>query len=519
MQNNYFFLRQLSKSLAQRVTGFTVVSCFSQSKDELVIELNNGKTSFFIRADLTPSVCCLSFPEGFKRANKNSIDLFPEVILKKVTAVRQFDNERCFEIQLENSFSLLFKMHGNFSNILLCESQSVKSLFRNHLQTDYSIEIEKLNRTILWTEANFFEHIEKLKETFPVLGSEAWAYLKVHGFDQQSSEGKWKLWHSTLQQLESPRYYIARYREKIIFTLLPLGEILKEFKEAVAAVTEFYLQLVTTGGFENKKADALSNVEKKIKSTESFLSKNKSKLREIESDQHYQTWGDLIMANMHVVKPGLSKITLTDFYTGQPVEIKLKPELNAQKNAEVFYRKSKNHQIEIDKLRESIEQKEKELIHFGELREKIISSENFHGLASVTDSVFKKEQAKEKIKKLPYHEFEFKGFKIWVGKSAEANDELTLKHSFKDDLWLHAKDVAGSHVLIKYQSGKNFPKDVIEFAASLAAYHSKRKNESLCPVAFTPKKFVRKRKGDPAGLVVVEKEDVILVEPQAGDKK
>lgn len=519
MQNNYFFLRQLSKSLAQRITGFTVVSCFSQSKDELVIELNNGKTSFFIRADLTPSVCCLSFPEGFKRANKNSIDLFPEVILKKVTAVRQFDNERCFEIHLENSFSLLFKMHGNFSNILLCESQSVKSLFRNHLQTDYSIEIEKLNRTILWTEANFFEHIEKLKETFPVLGNEAWAYLKAHGFDQQSSEGKWKLWHSALQQLESPRYYIARYREKIIFALLPLGEILKEFKEPVAAVTEFYLQLVTTGGFENKKADALSNVEKKIKSTESFLSKNKSKLREIESDQHYQTWGDLIMANMQVVKTGLSKITLTDFYTGQPVEIKLKPELNAQKNAEVFYRKSKNHQIEIDKLRESIDQKEKELIHFGELREKIISSENFHNLTSVTDSVFKKEQAKEKIKKLPYHEFEFKGFKIWVGKSAEANDELTLKHSFKDDLWLHAKDVAGSHVLIKHQSGKNFPKDVIEFAASLAAYHSKRKNESLCPVAFTPKKFVRKRKGDPAGLVVVEKEDVILVEPQAGDKK
>jgi predicted ribosome quality control (RQC) complex YloA/Tae2 family protein len=519
MQNNYFFLRQLSKSLAQRIIDFTVVSCFSQNKDELIIELNNGKTSFFIRTDLTPSVCCLSFPDGFKRANKNSIDLFPEVILKRVTGLRQFENERCLEIQLENSISLLFKMHGNFSNILLCESQKVKSLFRNHLHTDHDIEIKKLNRSILWTEANFFEHLEKLKETFPVLGNEVWAYLKTQGFDQEPNEAKWKLWQSALQQLESPHYYVARYRERIIFTLVPLGNILKEFTDPIAAITEFYLQLVTTGGFENKKADALSNVEKKIKSTESFLSKNQSKLREIESDQHYQTWGDLIMANMHLVKAGLSKITLTDFYTGQPVEIKLKPELNAQKNAEVFYRKSKNHQIEIDKLRESLAQKEKELAHLFDLKEKITGSENFQGLASVTDTVFKREQAKEKIKKLPYHEFEFKGYKIWVGKSAEANDELTLKYSFKDDLWLHAKDVAGSHVLIKYQSGKNFPKDVIEFAASLAAYHSKRKNESLCPVAFTPKKFVRKRKGDPAGLVVVEKEDVILVEPQAGDKK
>ncbi len=115
-----------------------------------------------------------------------------------------------------------------------------------------------------------------------------------------------------------------------------------------------------------------------------------------------------------------------------------------------------------------------------------------------------------------YHEFEFKGFRILVGRNAEANDKLTLKYSYKDDLWLHAKDVAGSHVLIKYQSGKNFPKDVIEYAAGLAAYNSKRKNESLCPVAFTQKKYVRKRKGDPAGMVVVEREEVILVAPVVG---
>jgi predicted ribosome quality control (RQC) complex YloA/Tae2 family protein len=105
-------------------------------------------------------------------------------------------------------------------------------------------------------------------------------------------------------------------------------------------------------------------------------------------------------------------------------------------------------------------------------------------------------------------------YKIWIGKNAQHNDTLTLKYSFKEDLWLHAKDVPGSHVLVKYQSGKKFPKEVIERAAQLAAYNSKRKTDSLCPVAFTPKKHVRKRKGDPAGAVVVEREEVILVEPR-----
>ena len=114
---------------------------------------------------------------------------------------------------------------------------------------------------------------------------------------------------------------------------------------------------------------------------------------------------------------------------------------------------------------------------------------------------------------LPYHQFEFRNFRILVGKNAVANDMLTLKFSHKEDLWLHAKDVSGSHVLIKHQSGKNFPRDVIEYAASLAAYNSKRKTESLCPVIVTPKKFVRKRKGDPPGAVVVEREEVVMVEP------
>lgn len=69
-------------------------------------------------------------------------------------------------------------------------------------------------------------------------------------------------------------------------------------------------------------------------------------------------------------------------------------------------------------------------------------------------------------------------------------------------------------MVIKYQSGKKIPKDVIERAAQLAAYYSKRKTESLCPVAYTTKKYVRKRKGDPAGAVIVEREEVILVEPK-----
>lgn len=516
MQNNYFFLRQLSKSLAENIIGFTLVSCFSQNKDELVVEFNNSKRSFFIRADVSSKITCLSFPNQFKRANKNSIDLFSEVLMKRVIGVHQFENDRSFEIQFGEGFTLIFKMHGKMANVLLCEGGKVKEIFRNHLQADFEIGPSKLERSIDWSKENFVRNITSLQSAFPVIGSEPCIYLKSKGFDELSPELKWNEWQKMLEQLQRPSiYYIARHQSKLIFSLLPIGEAFNEFDQPVKAVTEFYYQFVTTGSFESKKASALNEIQKKIKSTEGYLSKNKSKLAEAENDHRYQIWGDLLMAHLHEIKTGVSNITLNDFYSGSAVEIKLKPELNAQKNAEIFYRKSKNHQIEIDKLQESIAQKEGELARLVELQEKVGECPDLNSLLSIVGSLSKAQQAKEKTKKLPYHEFEFRGFKIWVGKNAEANDELTLKYSYKEDLWLHAKDVSGSHVLIKHQSGKNFPKDVIEFAASLAAFNSKRKTESLCPVSFTPKKFVRKRKGDPPGMVVVEKEDVVLVEPWA----
>ncbi|HEY3430892.1 MAG TPA: NFACT RNA binding domain-containing protein, partial [Cyclobacteriaceae bacterium] len=194
--------------------------------------------------------------------------------------------------------------------------------------------------------------------------------------------------------------------------------------------------------------------------------------------------------------------------------IKLKKDLSAQKNAEVFYRKSKNQQIEIQKLTEAISTKQKEFALHQERLTELEKISDLKALRNFVDTSGLKRASETQEKPLPYHEVEFNGFKIWIGKNAQHNDTLTLKHTFKEDLWLHAKDVPGSHVVIKHQSGKNFPKDVIERAAQLAAFNSKRKNETLCPVAYTPKKYVRKRKGDPAGAVVVEREEVILVEPK-----
>ncbi len=513
MHNNYYLIKPLSEQLNALLKAFSLVSCFSQNKDELVLEFNNSHTSFFLKASLQPSLCCLSFPSTFHRAKKNSIDLFDDIILKKVLNVHSFSNERSLAIELEDGWSLLFKMHGYQSNVLALYQNRVVKIFKNQFNDDLTIQPDQLHRTIENTQEIFEANLHDLSKHYITLGKEVISYLQHHFGRLATIDEKWIFFQQTLSQLETPVYRIAEEKGKIHLTLLPAEKVLSTHPTPIDALNEFYHLHTSTDSFKHERHQLLKSYSDSLKRMESYIAKNQTKLSEIVNDKHYQVWADLVMAHMHEIKIGTEKITLENFYTGQPEEIKLKKELNAQQNAEVFYRKAKNQQIEINQLSQSIEAKKNEIEKVKSLIAQISEAPDLKSLRPFIKSKPIGKAHQEHVS-LPYHEFTFKGFRIWVGKNAEANDELTLKFAFKEDLWLHAKDVAGSHVLIKHQSGKPFPKDVIERAAELAAYNSKRKTDSLCPVAYTPKKFVRKRKGDPAGAVIADKEDVVMVVPK-----
>ena len=128
--------------------------------------------------------------------------------------------------------------------------------------------------------------------------------------------------------------------------------------------------------------------------------------------------------------------------------------------------------------------------------------------------VGKKAKPKLDLPDLPYHMVKLMDYEILIGKNATKNEKLTFQIAKKDDLFLHAKDAAGSHVIIKKKSNQNFPQLVIEKAASFAAFYSKNNSAAHCRVLYTPKKYVRKAKGAPAGAVIVEREKVILVKPE-----
>lgn len=510
MHNNYYFLRQLSAQLAGILKDAVISECFSQNKDELIIRFETHSEPFFLKASLDSGFSHLSFPSVINRARRNSVDLFQDIIGNRVSGIRQYKNERSFSLILEDKLHLLFRMHGPRSNIILVEGTEVRDIFRSNIAVSERIDPDTIDRDLNISKETFLKSTNPRKHFF-TFGNLVWRYLDEKGFETFSREEQWPLLQKVIVKLEQPEYFIVRIDGTPHLSLLPFPERKLTGNDPVEAANVLFQEYSQHTGIDRSKAKLISLIRSRIKSSENYIDKNRTKLNEIKSDHNYKTWADLIMANLHAIKQGEEKTQLPDFYReGEMVDIKLKKELTPQANAALYYRKAKNQHVETERLEEALRAKEAEL---NSLRNQLEQVETTNDMATLR-KLMPQSLPKQEKSATPYHEFQHAGFRIWVGKGAQQNDELTLKYGYKEDLWLHAKDVPGSHVLIKYQSGKKFPKDVIERAAQLAAYNSKRKSESLCPVIVTPRKFVRKRKGDPPGMVVVEREEVILVEPK-----
>lgn len=512
MQNNFFFLRQLTRALDAKLTQSVISECYSQERAELIIRFETAGGSFHLRANLSPAFTCLSFPQDFQRARKNSVDLFQEIIGTRVVDFTQHENDRSFTLHLSHGYACIFKMHGNRSNIVLCLDNQVKDVFRRTIKADYDLRPAQLHRSIDWSRDAFDKHQEKLPSLYFTLGKIPWLFLQGIGFNTHSTDQRWQALQGMLKSLEQPEYYITRIDGALTFSLLPVGNVERQFSDPLVAVTAFSQLYRSREGFESEQTRITALLRKRIAQAGDAWQRALSRLDALTAHDKFKEWADLLMANLHLTPEG-DRILVPNFYrNNEPETIRLQRDLTLQKNAAVYYGKSKKQQIEMRHLENLISQKEQEL---ASLRDDLASVEGIKDLKTLRTFAGKypPPASSDETESVPYHEQQMMGFRILIGRNAQANDELLQRFGYKDDLWLHAKDVPGSHVLIKHQAGKSFPKPVIEHAAQLAAWYSKRKTDTLCPVSVTPRKYVRKRKGDPAGAVVVERETVILVKP------
>ncbi|MCE7996752.1 MAG: DUF814 domain-containing protein [Roseivirga sp.] len=511
MHLNYYLLKRLIPELSKTLSRATFIEAFSQEKDELILKFENiTDQAFYIRATFTSTFTSLSFPQDFKRSRRNSANQFVSLEGKQVSGLQMFLNERAFAIHFD-TVSLLFKMHGNRSNLILFEKGIVSELFKNNLIQDLNLQLDQLDRPID-RSLELFKDNPDYKHFYPTFGAVPGTHLKRLSFDQHSAEKQWSILQELVGQLENNPFYLIQFKGKPSLSLLPLGEVEELRATPIEAYNTFYRAYTRIYYFAREKQRIQSELTRRLTRTDNYIRKSEARLQTLTMEVQPEQLADILMANLHQIPTKVKTVRLHNFYTDEAIDIKLNPQLSPQKNAENYYRKSKNRKIEVEKTESNIFEKYEAIETLKRLQSNLQTIENFKELKLfVKANDLEQGTAQKQQESVPYKVFEFQKYQIWVGKNAKANDQLTLKHAYKEDLWLHAKDVPGSHVLIKHQSGKSFPRQVTERAAELAAYYSKRKTDSLVPVIFTPAKFVRKRKGAPAGQVVVMKEEVIMV--------
>ncbi|UXX78592.1 NFACT RNA binding domain-containing protein [Reichenbachiella carrageenanivorans] len=512
MQFNYYFLKQLSKVLGPRLINLRITAVFSQNKDELILAFEGEGTEIFIKANLDSEASLLSFPADFARAKKNSVDLFEELVGLKVYSIRQFDNERSFSILFENHFELLFKLHGRHANLILFKKEVIQEAFKKNIEHDQALILNDLNRKIDQSDEAIVRESFDLFPIFPTFDKHIKNHLKSAGFyDTETPKTKLHILHELLDQLHEKTYYLTTIKDiPKLLLFKPEGKY-EVYNDPIVASNALAREFFTNHGVAQLKNKLLGQVRKEIKKSLSYLSQTDAKLDEIMNRRGYGELANILMANLHLkVNPADKQIELFDFYTNEQITIKLKPHQSLQLNAENLYRKAKNQAKEVEMLKKNIEAKQQTLAQLQAKELEIEALGDIKALRTLTKPNPTQQNHKETT---PFMEFSAGGFQVYVGKNAKNNDVLTQKFAKKDDLWLHARDVSGSHAIIRNPNGVNIPMHIIEKVAQVAAWYSKRKSDTLCPVIYTPKKFVRKPKGALPGQVLLSKEEVILVPP------
>ena len=232
--------------------------------------------------------------------------------------------------------------------------------------------------------------------------------------------------------------------------------------------------------------------------------------------------GDIVTANIHKIVKGQTLVRCEDFYDEQmgEIDIPISPILSPQQNAAKFYKdytRMKNAERELTR---QIELGETELVYLKSVLEELDRANTEAELEEIRRELqeggyLKAETGKRKMKqgKLPPMRFESTdGYPIYVGRNNRQNDELTFKLARKDDLWLHASKVHGSHVIISC-GGTTPPDDTITQAAQLAAYYAETKGGQNLPVDVTPVKQVKKPANGKPGMVIYHTYRTVIANP------
>ncbi|MEH2194537.1 MAG: NFACT family protein [Nostoc sp.] len=334
-------------------------------------------------------------------------------------------------------------------------------------------------------------------------------------------------WQEWLQALDSKKFQPAWTKDG--YTVMGWG-VVEKVKDIQDLLNHYYSNQIDQQLFSQLRhqlSQKLNNILVKLRNKAQTFT---TRLQQSDRADEYRQKADLLMAHLQNWEPGMKEIILADFETNLPVAIALQPDKNAVQNAQGLY---KQHQklkraraavepllLEVQTEIEYLEQVEaaiaqidtyqtaEDLRALEEIREELI------GQKYLEDPEYRSRSANEPPSTNFHRYLTPSGFEVLIGRNNRQNDQLTFRVAGDYDIWFHAQEIPGSHLLLRLEPGAVAEEADLQFVANLAAYYSRARQSEQVSVVYTQPKHVYKPKGAKPGIAIYKQESILWGKPQ-----
>ena len=335
---------------------------------------------------------------------------------------------------------------------------------------------------------------------------------------QADVERLYDVFHSLLQDLSDGNFSYGIYYDPVTgapkeFSPIPLTIYsdmeYKTFSSISEVLEAFYAQRNKHTVIHQKSTDLRKIVSIHLERDRKKYLLQKKQLADTEKKDKYRIYGEMLHTYGYAASPGDKSIEVTNYYTNEPFVIPLDPTLDAMENAKKYFDKYAKLKRTGNALSSYILETENEIKHLESIETSLSIAETEGDLAAIKEELqeygFIKKHSGKKTNRIsksqPLHFVDDNGFHIYVGKNNYQNDQLTFKFATGNDWWFHAKQMTGSHVIVKSEN-KELPDSTYEYAAALAAYYSSGRDNEKVEIDYLQKKNVKKPNGSAPGFVV-----------------
>jgi len=506
-------------------------------KNNLIFQVKDNSTIFYLKDEKDPNTDFQSkFLLSLKKYLQNSILI--NIRQEGFDRIVYFDFEKLNQFGNVEKYTLIIEIMGKASNIFLTSKDKILSAL-------YFTSIDVGNRVIM-TGARYTLPFEEKKISPLYLEDENFPFETETFMEKIEGVGRAFALECS-QDYHTFKKYLSSYKP-VMYEILNRGKIQKaltynEFSEFSQkenknlesenkngrkyfetlndGLNVYFKTTITSNVISEKKKNLLKYVDSQIKKFKKIEKNIKVDLKKNENFEKYKNIGDILAANMHQIKYGMKKITVFDFYNNEEVTINLDPLLSPNDNLNFYYNKYNKGKRTILALDSRFLDIQNEIRYFEEIKMFIEKENDFIGIEEIENELnlsnsgnkIKNKIKLNKSKKRELLSFDYKGFQIFVGRNNKENEEISFSKGQPNDIWMHIKDIPGSHVLI-LRNNKEVPEDVLLHAANLACEYSKAKKGDKVTVDYCERKFVKKIKNSKPGNVIYTNFHSLLIDVQ-----